>query len=353
MVVLNHAVVLLASLAALAAASPASTQWSKPDASATVVAHHGKPNDVVANGDGKVQEQGNWQHSAAGNDEEEENKSPSEKGKDGGKKNYHQARDEGAPPEHRTFAEHKGGDPSKGKPSGKDREDENDKHHKVRDEDAPSGHPTFAKLNGDDSSKDKSSGKDREHGTYKQHHARTEDVLATLRRLARQEDTVDKQPQDADHDHHGHSHDQKMEHESHNHTETGEHGKGKLHEGRAASQKGVYECANANWLHPCVWTPLKDGQCYNRLYGRYGSMGPDNGLSCTIYEAPDCNDHGWNTCGPFVWPGIADYQKSHLLLYYGMADDGPFSIKCKGGPGSDCVEEMLPWTHSNNLSSDG
>ncbi|EXJ65969.1 uncharacterized protein A1O5_10945 [Cladophialophora psammophila CBS 110553] len=329
MVVLKHAAILLASLATLATASPASAQWGKPDVSAMGVAHRGNPSDAATNGDGKAHEHGNWQHSAAGNDEEEENKNPPEKGKDGGKENYHPARGEGAPPEHRTFAEHKGGDASKSKPSVKDREDETHKHHQAREEDAPPGHRTLAKHKGDDSSKDKSLRKDREHGTYKQHHARTEDVLETLRRLARQEDTVDKQPQGGGHDHHAHGHDQTMEHGSHNHTETGGHTKGELHEARAASQKGVYECANANWLHPCVWTPLKDGQCYNRLYGRYGSMGPDNGLSCTIYEAPDCNDHGWNTCGPFVWPGIADYQKSHLLLYHGMADDGPFSIKCK------------------------
>lgn len=58
-------------------------------------------------------------------------------------------------------------------------------------------------------------------------------------------------------------------------------------------------------------------------------MGPDKGLKCTIYERPNCNDKGWNTCGPFVWPGMADYGKSHLLILNGMNDDGPISIRCK------------------------
>ncbi|OAP62635.1 hypothetical protein AYL99_01862 [Fonsecaea erecta] len=158
--------------------------------------------------------------------------------------------------------------------------------------------------------------------TFKQHHPRSADVLETFRRMAQQKD---------DHDHHGDSHgnDQNMEGASRNDAESGEDGKGKYHDTRATTERGVYECSGQNWQHPCVWTPLKEGQCYNRLYGRLGSMGPDNGLSCTIYEQPNCNDHGWNTCGPFVYPGIPNYQTSHLLLYNGMSDDGIFSIKCK------------------------
>ncbi len=30
------------------------------------------------------------------------------------------------------------------------------------------------------------------------------------------------------------------------------------------TQLGVYECKNQNWILPCKWTPLTDGQCYNR-----------------------------------------------------------------------------------------
>ncbi len=60
-------------------------------------------------------------------------------------------------------------------------------------------------------------------------------------------------------------------------------------------------------------------------------MGPDPGLVCTIYEHPDCDDNGWNKCGPFVWPGIQSYQASKLLTENGMSAHGPVSIKCKYG----------------------
>lgn len=60
-------------------------------------------------------------------------------------------------------------------------------------------------------------------------------------------------------------------------------------------------------------------------------MGPDPGLVCTIYEQPDCNDDGWNTCGPFIWPGITNYQDSKLMNDNGMSYDGPISIRCKYG----------------------
>ncbi|KIY04227.1 uncharacterized protein Z520_00921 [Fonsecaea multimorphosa CBS 102226] len=276
MVVLKHAVVFLASLATLAAASPTS---------ATGVAHHGKPSGTAAGGDMGSHENDEWHHSPTGHD------GSFQKDDDAGSANHHQARDEGIPIEYRAFSSHKWADAPQHTPVGKE---ENDK-------------------------------------TYKQHHRRTEEVLETLRRLAREEDDHEKHPRDVDHDRHddNHGHAHAMEDGSHNHTESGEHVKDKHYDTRATTEKGVYECANQNWVQPCHWTPLQEGQCYNRLYGRLGSMGPDNGLSCTIYEQPNCNDKGWNTCGPFVYPGMKNYQTSHLLLYNGMSDDGIFSIKCK------------------------
>jgi len=95
-----------------------------------------------------------------------------------------------------------------------------------------------------------------------------------------------------------------------------------------SNQLGVYECMNENWILPCIHTPLADGQCYNRNYGKTGSMGPDKGLTCTIYEQPDCNDKGWNTVKNWVWPGIPVYDASKMLWAAGMATYGPISIKC-------------------------
>ncbi|KAK5422395.1 hypothetical protein LTR06_000652 [Exophiala xenobiotica] len=95
------------------------------------------------------------------------------------------------------------------------------------------------------------------------------------------------------------------------------------------TQLGVYECAHQNWVLPCKWTPLKDGQCYDRLYTNMGSMGPDKGLTCTIYEQPHCNDKGWNTAKGFKWPGLKNYQTAQILADAGMQWGGVLSIICK------------------------
>ncbi|EXJ78482.1 hypothetical protein A1O1_08882 [Capronia coronata CBS 617.96] len=38
------------------------------------------------------------------------------------------------------------------------------------------------------------------------------------------------------------------------------------HQARAAT-RGMYECMNKNFVMPCTYTPVNDGQCYNRNYG--------------------------------------------------------------------------------------
>ncbi|EXJ84221.1 hypothetical protein A1O3_04888 [Capronia epimyces CBS 606.96] len=106
-------------------------------------------------------------------------------------------------------------------------------------------------------------------------------------------------------------------------------GDGELHAHQArTASRGVYECMNKNFVLPCIWTPVNNGQCYNVNYGSQGSMGPDKGLTCTLYEVGNCNDNGWNTASPFVWPGIPDYQTSYLLTRHGFPDQGPRSYKC-------------------------
>jgi len=103
---------------------------------------------------------------------------------------------------------------------------------------------------------------------------------------------------------------------------------------------------------PCKWTPLRDGQCYNRsvhprkslcrpwtvllthmtrIYDSNGSMGPDKGLTCTVYEQKNCNDNGWNTAPGWKYPGTANYHTSQFLEDHGMLGNGIISIKCKRG----------------------
>jgi hypothetical protein len=71
------------------------------------------------------------------------------------------------------------------------------------------------------------------------------------------------------------------------------------------------------------------GSCHNWLYGPGGSMGPDKGLTCTIYSAFNCptaaNQHHLDY---FQFPGIPDYQKN-TWLGQGDIGDGPASYKCK------------------------
>lgn len=57
-------------------------------------------------------------------------------------------------------------------------------------------------------------------------------------------------------------------------------------------------------------------------------MGPDKGLTCIIYEQPNCNDKGWNKILGYVYPGFKNYQDSSLLIAHGMSDDGPISVRC-------------------------
>ncbi|KIW21424.1 hypothetical protein PV08_02004 [Exophiala spinifera] len=98
-----------------------------------------------------------------------------------------------------------------------------------------------------------------------------------------------------------------------------------------ATEVGVYECSHQNWVMPCKWTPLRDGQCYNRIYDSNGSMGPDKGLTCTVYEQKNCNDNGWNTAPGWKYPGTANYHTSQFLEDHGMLGNGIISIKCKRG----------------------
>jgi hypothetical protein len=59
-------------------------------------------------------------------------------------------------------------------------------------------------------------------------------------------------------------------------------------------------------------------------------MGPDQGLTCTLYGASNCltasNKKNLNYFQP---PGIPDYQKNAWLASANLAIDGPSSYKCQ------------------------
>lgn len=69
----------------------------------------------------------------------------------------------------------------------------------------------------------------------------------------------------------------------------------------------------------------------HRIYDANGSMGPDKGLTCTVYEQKDCNDKGWNTAPGWKYPGTPNYHSSQFLEDHGMLGNGIISIKCNKG----------------------
>lgn len=89
---------------------------------------------------------------------------------------------------------------------------------------------------------------------------------------------------------------------------------------------GMYECHSKNWYGPCTWTKADGGDCHNWIYGPAGSMGPDNGLTCTIYDDFNCRASAKAVKG-FNPPGIPDYQANQWLAKEGL--DGPMSYKCQ------------------------
>ncbi|EXJ55914.1 hypothetical protein A1O7_08845 [Cladophialophora yegresii CBS 114405] len=266
MVAFKH--VLLASLAALAVASPASTQQEKPRSSSASVAHQGGPGWPAA-GDGTgPQEHGSWQQAGKGEAGEYAHKVPAGMGNDKNKYSQHQPRNEGAMPNHQGHSNSKW------------------------------EHAESPDKNGDD---------DR----HNRHHTRNANPSIDL-----------------DHDDPMLSQMREML-GAHNETESHEH-EGRHHLGRRGL-KGIYECMNHNFVAPCKWTEIKsESQCYNAFYNWKGSMGPDKGLCCTIYEKKNCNKDGWQTIdNVFHYPGIPDYGKSPVLIDNGMNDEGIVSLKCK------------------------
>ncbi|KAJ9613779.1 hypothetical protein H2204_014666 [Knufia peltigerae] len=65
------------------------------------------------------------------------------------------------------------------------------------------------------------------------------------------------------------------------------------------------------------------------MYDSNGSMGPDKGFTCAVYEQKDCNDKGWVTAPGWKYPGTPNYHTSQFLEDYGRLGNGIISIKCK------------------------
>ncbi|OCT45158.1 hypothetical protein CLCR_06151 [Cladophialophora carrionii] len=259
MVALKH--VLLASLATLAVASPASTQGEKAGGSAANVADHGGPGWAAAGDVAGPHGHGTWHNAGKGGAGDDGHRAPAGMDNDKNKDSQHQARDE----DHRNRKwEHV-------QSPGTDGDDGHHDRHHARD-----ANPSI----------------DLEHD---------DPILSQMRKMLGGINETNSQ-----------------EHEGRHH-----------HNRRGV--KGIYECMNHNFVAPCKWTEIKsESQCYNAVYNWKGSMGPDKGLCCTIYEKKNCNKDGWQTIDDrFRYPGIADYGKSMLLLNEGFNDEGIVSLKCK------------------------
>ncbi|KIW64702.1 hypothetical protein, variant [Phialophora macrospora] len=333
MVVLKHFV--LASLAALTVASSASTQWEKPDGSAADVAHQGRPSGAAADNGAGPHGHGSWQQPGKGQAGYDEDKNRNEPGgNDGGadKHNQHEPRDversDDAPTGHTAH-----GRPSGALVSGGPQEHGSGQHSGKEE----SGYDTHKAPTGMEDNVNK----------HSKHQARED---ATPKNWGHRDDKWEYPPspgKDGDDDHHNRhqtrdanpsidlDHDDPILSQMRkilagdNETDSQEH-EGRHHLNRRGV-KGVYECMNHDFVAPCKWTEIKsESQCYNAVYDARGSMGPDKGLCCTIYEMKNCNSNGWQTIDDrFRYPGIPNYGYSQLLLNEGFNDEGIVSIKCK------------------------
>lgn len=73
-----------------------------------------------------------------------------------------------------------------------------------------------------------------------------------------------------------------------------------------------------------------------RMYNEYGSMSPDKGVVCSLYETTNCNmghtqagGGQWSQLNNVVYPGIPVYQNYTALQLLGMHTKGPISWKCQ------------------------
>lgn len=72
-----------------------------------------------------------------------------------------------------------------------------------------------------------------------------------------------------------------------------------------------------------------------RTYDENGSMAPDKGLDCSLYETLNCNmghtqaaGGEWRQLDHVVYPGIAVYQNYTDFQLLGMHIKGPMSWRC-------------------------
>jgi hypothetical protein len=74
----------------------------------------------------------------------------------------------------------------------------------------------------------------------------------------------------------------------------------------------------------------------SRLYTRKGSMGPDKGIKCSVYERENCNHPGdgvgagqWMAVHNIKYPGFASYGAAKEMRENYMTQDGPYSWRCQ------------------------
>ena len=80
---------------------------------------------------------------------------------------------------------------------------------------------------------------------------------------------------------------------------------------RSAGNPGVYWCTLRDWQGLCDWIALPD--LASGMYwepGWQGSIGPDHGVVCQLYEDTSCQG---TSVGGISYPGIADVADNYNL----------------------------------------
>ncbi|ETN43369.1 uncharacterized protein HMPREF1541_02528 [Cyphellophora europaea CBS 101466] len=86
----------------------------------------------------------------------------------------------------------------------------------------------------------------------------------------------------------------------------------------------MYECQRKGWTGQCIRTLAEENKCINRMFSGSESVGPDKGLSCTMYMNSGCK--GDSEDG-FRYPG---WDKDWSVdPWRGVFKSAPKSWKCK------------------------
>ena len=98
---------------------------------------------------------------------------------------------------------------------------------------------------------------------------------------------------------------------------------------------GVYICTVVNWSGACNYhADVTPGTCYQRSLTPIASFGPDHGLTCTLYDGPNCGRDGAVMKVPGIaWPGLNPIRDGLIRNGWNTAYQGVESWSCDNGGG--------------------